>query len=123
MKEYLIHNLSRPGARPFRAQYCASFLCQLRGLTFRSHLPADWGLLLVQPGDSRLTSAIHMMFMRMDLAVAWINSAGEVVDVRLARAWRPAYIPRRPARYTLEMATSHIDDYHIGDQVRFEELV
>jgi uncharacterized membrane protein (UPF0127 family) len=62
-----------------------------------------------------------MMGVWMDLAVAWINSAGEVVDVRLAKRWRPAYLPQRPARFVLEMAAAHLDDFHIGDKVRFDE--
>lgn len=78
------------------AQYCQSFTCQLRGLTFRRQLAPHWGLLLVQPRQSRLEAAIHMMFMWIDLAVIWLNSEGEVVDTRLARRWRLAYVPRRP---------------------------
>jgi uncharacterized membrane protein (UPF0127 family) len=57
----------------------------------------------------------------MDLAVVWITDAGEVVDVRLARRWRPAYFPRRPARYVLEISPERLGDYQIGDKVQFEE--
>ena len=88
---------------------------------FRRSLPENWGLLLVQSRDSRLDSSIHMLAMWIDLAAIWITDSGEVVDVRLARRWRPAYFPRRPARYVLEMAVSHLEDFHIGDKVRFEE--
>lgn len=122
-KEYLIHQLSRPEKPPLRVLYCASFLCRLRGLMFRRSLPPNYGLLLVESKDSRVDAAIHMLFMRMDLTAVWINSQGEVVDVRLARRWRPAYIPRRPARYILETAANSFDDFKIGDQVRLEELV
>lgn len=88
---------------------------------FRRSLPENWGLLLVQPRDSRLDSSIHMLAMWMDLAVVWITDSGEVADVRLARRWKPAYFPRRPARYVLETAVAHLEDFHIGDQIRFEE--
>ena len=98
-----------------------SFLCRLRGLTFRRALAANQGLLLVQARDSRMDSSIHMFFVWMDLAVVWINSAGEVVDTCLARQWRPAYIPRRPARYVLELAPERLGDFHIGEVVEFEK--
>ena len=104
MQAVNIRNSNRPQMAPIIAKYCASFLCQLRGLTFRKHLPHGEGLLLVQRGDSRVEASIHMMFVWIDLAIVWINSAGEVVDVRLARRWRPAYIPQRPARRAIEMA-------------------
>jgi uncharacterized membrane protein (UPF0127 family) len=121
MKLVKIHNLSRPNPQPLAARYCDSFLCRLRGLTFRRSLPNNWGLLLVQSRDSRMDSSIHMLAMWIDLAIVWITDAGEVVDVRLARRWRPAYFPQRPARYVLEMAVAHLKDFQVGDKVRFEE--
>lgn len=122
MRQVNIRNLSRPLARPVTAGYCASFFCQLRGLTFRRSLPPETGLLLVQSHDNRLDSSIHMMFCWIDLAVVWIHSAGKVVDVKLARRWRPAYIPQRPARYVLELAVERLDDFHIGDRIEIEDL-
>jgi uncharacterized membrane protein (UPF0127 family) len=118
----LITNISQPRSRPIRAGYCVSFWCQLRGLMFRRGVPAGEGLLLVQGHDSQMDSSIHMLFMWIDLAVVWINSAGQVVDTRLARRWRPAYRPSRPARYVLEMPVDHLQDFNVGDQVSFEEL-
>ena len=106
--------------RPFSAQICSSFLCRLRGLTFRSSIPERWGLLLVQERENQLESAIHMLFMFCDLAVVWINSSLEVVDVRLAKAWHLSYTPKVPAKYVLELSPKHIHDFSIGDQLRFE---
>jgi uncharacterized membrane protein (UPF0127 family) len=82
----------------------------------------EGGLLLVQGRDSRLDAAIHMLGVWMDLAVIWINTAGRVVDVRLARPWRPAYLPREPARYVLELAVDHLDNFRIGDRVQIEPM-
>lgn len=117
MRYVHILNLSRPDAQPIKAGYCDSFLCRLRGLMFRSSLALEDSLLLVQSRDSVLDSSIHMMFVNFDLAVAWINNRNEVVDVRLARAWKPAYVPLKPARFVLEMHASRIAEFQIGDQV------
>lgn len=122
MQAVNIRNTAHPLKQPIIARYCTSFLCQLRGLTFRKSLPTEQGLLLVQKRDSLLDSSIHMMFVWIDLAVVWINSAGEVVDVRLARRWRPAYVPKRPARYILELNASRLDEFTIGDQVVIENI-
>lgn len=121
MRTVIIRNLSRPGCGLVKARYCADFLSQLRGLTFRRPLALDEGLLLVERNDSRLESAIHMLGVFTDLAVVWLNSQMEVVDSRLARRWRLAYVPRRPARYVLEMAPERLDDFQIGDRVSFDQ--
>ncbi len=120
MNRVVIRNIHCPQVRPLAAIYCASFFCRLRGLTFRSRIDPDAGLLLVQSRDSRLDAAIHMLFVFTDLAVVWINDSGEVVDTCLAKRWRPFYAPSRPARYVLEMNPVRLADFHPGDRVSFE---
>ena len=122
LKFVAIHNLTRPQVQPVTAGYCRSFFCQLRGLMFRRSLKREDGLLLVQAAESRMESSIHMLFMRIDLTVVWINNAQQVVDVRLARRWRPAYFSQKPARYVLELHTDRLHDFEIGDQLHIEEV-
>jgi len=119
MKTIHIENKSRPLQSPLKALFCDNFLCRLRGLQFQSRLASDRGLLLVEAGDSRLNTAIHMLFVFMDLAVVWINSEQVVVDSVLARAWRLAYIPNRPARYILEIHPDRLDEFKTGDRIEF----
>lgn len=121
MKYVEIHNQTRPQQKPLRAGFCATFICRLRGLMFRRHLAIDESLLLVQARDSVVDASIHMMFVFFNLAVVWINNAGEVVDVRLARQWQPAYLPQKPARFVLEMHASRIGEFQIGDQVQIKD--
>lgn len=121
MQYVLIHNTSQPSSQPVLAKYCASFFCRLRGFTFRRELAPDEALLLVQSRDSRWDAAIHMIGVSTDLAVVWINNQGDVVDVCTARAWRPFYIPKLPARYVLEMEPRRLGAFQIGDRVNLEE--
>lgn len=102
-------------------KYCDTFLTQLRGLTFRSRLGRDEGLLLVGRRDSRLDSSIHMLFVPFDLSVIWINSDMQVVDKVLAKSWRPAYFSKQPARYVLEIHPERWGDFEIGDGVEFKD--
>lgn len=120
-KTISIENKNRTIAGDLRIKYCDTFLTQLRGLTFRSALPRDEGLLLVGRRDSRLDSSIHMLFVPFDLSVIWINAELQVVDKILARAWRPAYFPKQPAKYALEIHPERWADFEIGDGVEFKD--
>jgi uncharacterized membrane protein (UPF0127 family) len=116
-----VQNKTREIGEPARIKYCDTFLTQLRGFTFRPQLLQDEGLLLVGKRDSRLDSAIHMLFVSFDLTVIWINSDLQVVDKVLAKSWRPAYFSKQPARYVLEIHPEHWGDYEIGDTVEFQD--
>jgi uncharacterized membrane protein (UPF0127 family) len=120
-KTITIENKNRQVEGVLLVKYCDSFLAQLRGLTFRSGLARDEGLLLVGRHDSRLDSSIHMLFVPFDLSVIWINSEMQIVDKILAKSWRPAYFSRQPAKYTLEIHPERWGDFEIGDSVEFKD--
>jgi uncharacterized membrane protein (UPF0127 family) len=122
MQKISVLNQNNPGMQPLLVEYCASFLCRLRGLTFRRQLTLEEGLLLVQSRDSRMDAAIHMFGVWMDLGVVWINADMQVVDVCLARSWRPLYVPKHPARFVLESVPARLNDFRIGDKVVFEPV-
>jgi uncharacterized membrane protein (UPF0127 family) len=102
-----------------RVRRCASFLCRLRGLTFRRSLDDNEGLLLVGKRESRADTAIHMFFVFFPIAAIWLDSNGQVVDTKLARPFRPLYVPRSPARDVLEGSPMLLEHVQIGDTLRF----
>lgn len=102
-----------------RVRRCASFVCRLRGLTFRRRLDDDEGLLLVGNRESRADTAIHMLFVFFPIAAVWLNQSGQVVDAKLARPFRPFYAPRAPARDVLEGPPTLLERVNIGDQLCF----
>ncbi len=116
-----VENKTRPVGNPPRIKYCATFLEQARGFTFRPNLTLEDGLVLVGRRDSRLDSSIHMLFVAFDLAVIWINSELKVVDKVIAKTWRPAYFSKQAARYVLEIHPDRWGDYEIGDRVEFKD--
>jgi uncharacterized protein len=120
MQQVLIYNLTHPAPPSIRSRYCSSFLCRLRGLMFRKSLAVDEGLLMVHPRADLVDSAIHMLFMNFDIAVIWADEKRQVVDVKLARRWRPVYSPALPAKYVLEIHASRLDNFKIGDQLVFD---
>jgi uncharacterized membrane protein (UPF0127 family) len=74
---------------------------------------------MAYPRDSRADSAIHMLGMRFDLAVIWVNTANHVVDVRHARRWSPLIVPRLAASCVLEAGLHWLEHFEIGDEVSF----
>jgi uncharacterized membrane protein (UPF0127 family) len=101
------------------ARWCDTFMAKLRGFTWRRRLRPAEGLVLVERGDSRVTSAIHMLFVFFDLGVLWVNEAGEVVDSAVARPWRLSYAPKAPARYVVESDPAIVGQVGVGDHLRF----
>lgn len=122
MKEVRVNNLSRPLDEPLQVRWCRSFFCRLRGLMFRKRIKFNEGLVLVQQRAGVMNTAVHMLFVFTDLAVIWLNGAGQVVDVVVAKSWHPHYAPKQPARYILECAPERAAEFQIGDQISFEEL-
>lgn len=107
---------------PTHLTWCDSFGRKLRGFTFRRTLSQDEGLVLVESQDSRVSTAIHMLFVFFDLGIIWVNDAGEIVDKTVARPWRLAYAPQAPARYVIELHPSLLDQVQVGDHLRFEKI-
>ena len=100
-----------------RAQMCTNFWCHLRGLMFRADLPEDEGLLFVYGRESRSDTSIHMLFMNFDIATIWLDKNGVVVDQVLAKRWRPAYAPKKAARYFIEARPSLLNRVKPGDRL------
>lgn len=104
-----------------QAKWCASFLCHFKGLMLKRNLSDQEGLLFVHKRESRSGTAIHMLFMFMDISVIWLDKHGTVVDKALAKPWRLAYAPQSAAMYYIEAAPSLYDRVEIGDTLRFDE--
>jgi uncharacterized membrane protein (UPF0127 family) len=102
-----------------QVRWCESFGCKLRGLMFRRELAPGEGLLMVEPRESRTATAIHMLFMNFAIASIWLDDSCRVVDSVLARPWRLAYAPSKPARYTLECAPAILERVEVGDELVF----
>ncbi|MFQ5408567.1 MAG: DUF192 domain-containing protein [Anaerolineales bacterium] len=105
-----------------RVRCCAAFFCKLRGLSFRRRLAAGEGLLFVDRYESRVATAIHMLFMFFPIGVLWLDAGGRVVDTCLARPWRLIYAPRGPARYVLETSPAVLDAVQPGDTLEWVAL-
>ena len=111
MQHVIVENLHSPLISSLHAEYCASFLCRLRGFTFRRQIRHDEGLLRVYPRENRLDATIHMFFVFFDLAIVWINGQMRVVDVQYAHRWKSMIAPRTAAKYVLEISPQRLSEF------------
>ncbi len=119
MKRWVrVHYFNSGNSLLVRARWCDSFLCRLRGLTFRSELPEGEGLILVEHSEGRMNTSIHMLFVFFSISVFWMNSDGVVVDRTLAKPWG-FYAPKHAAQYILEASPRILDEVQVGDQLEF----
>jgi uncharacterized membrane protein (UPF0127 family) len=105
-----------------RVRWCSSYWCHLKGLQFVLRLPENEGILFVTDHEGRLHTTIHMFFMFFSIGVIWLDKSGVVVDMQLAKPWRPAYAPNSPAQYFLEANRSILNRVQVGDRLRFDEV-
>src|SRR5687768_15575784 len=103
-----------------QVRWCSSFGCKLRGLMFRGRLKLGEGLLMVEALESRSLTSIHMLCMSFPIAAIWMDKSFTVVDKQLAKPWRLAYVPKNPARYTLEADPLLLDRINVGDTLVYE---
>ena len=105
---------------PLKVRRCGTFVCRLRGLTFRRRINEDEALLFVEATESRLGTAIHMAFVFFPIGVVWLNRDGIVVDKAVARPFRPYYAPRAAAKYFVEGPPVLVEWVTIGERLLME---
>ena len=119
MTTVLIKNLSKQSTL-IKATLADTFFLKLAGLMFKNEINPDAGLLLTDSFESRINTSIHMLFMKFDICVVWINRQLQVIDIQYAKKWALAYFPKKPAQYTLELNSSQMDHFSVGDKLEFE---
>jgi uncharacterized membrane protein (UPF0127 family) len=115
-----VRNRSQGNVIVVRARWCDSFLCRLRGLTFRHSLDSGTGLILVQSRESVAEATIHMFAVFFSLGVVWIDAGNRVVDLTIADPWR-IYSPNAAAQYVLEGRPEMLEGINVGDVLEFCE--
>lgn len=119
MKTIEIKNLSNVLKNPINAKLCDSFISKLRGYTFKAKINPDQGILLMEDIQSRMATSIHMVFVFMKLGIVWIDENGLVVDKRIAYPFLSFLIPKKPAKYVLEISPERLKEFSIGDKIEF----
>ena len=110
----------RRSTKPYvtvNVKYCDTFFSKFKGLMFSRELKPDQGIIIAENNESRVNTAIHMMFMNFDITVLWLNKNMIVIDKVLAKRWALYYASKKPAQYVVELHQSKISEYSIGDKL------
>jgi uncharacterized membrane protein (UPF0127 family) len=117
LKTVKIRKSSSPSAI-VNGKYCDTFWSKFIGLMFSRELEPDYGLVLVEKNETRINTAIHMMFMNYDITVLWLDKQKVIIDKVLAKKWVPFYFPKKPAQYVVELHQSKFSEYSIDNFVQ-----
>ena len=91
---------------------------RMRGLMFRAK--PNYALILCMPKESRIGSAIHMMFVFYPLDVLFLDSKKQVVDKVLGlKPFALNYVPKRAAKYVVELPEGLGKKAGIGDLLQW----
>ena len=108
---------STPPYSVVNLKYCDTFFSKFKGLMFARELEPDQGIIIAEKNESRVNTAIHMMFMNYDITVLWLDQNMAVIDKVLAKRWAPYYASKEPAQYVVELHRSKFTEYSIGDKL------
>jgi len=87
----------------FKGKLCKNFFSKFRGLMFSKKLKKSRCLIFVNDFQSRINSSIHMLFVFFPIDVVFLDFNYEVVDVRTAYPFISFIMPKKKAKYVIEM--------------------
>lgn len=99
-----------------------NFINRLKGLMFTKQIQIDEGALFINKTENKIDSAIHMLFMRYNIAVFWINNSNIIVDKSIAKKWNLIYCPKVKASKILETHVENYDNLQIGEKIIIESI-
>lgn len=115
----MLTNLTTGETISRRVVRCDTFWKRGCGLTFRRALAEDEVYLFVEWREGVAQTAITMFFVFFPIAVVWLDREKRVVDMALARPFRPYYAPQTAAQYYVEGHPSLLERVSLGHQLEF----
>jgi uncharacterized membrane protein (UPF0127 family) len=115
-----VYNVTREELILPKGKWCNNPWCHFKGLMLRGSLPDDEGLVFVYGRESKMNTSIHMFFVNFAIGVVWLNKDMQVVDAKLAKPWRPSYVPAKAAKYFIEANPFILEKVAVGDQLHFD---
>ena len=98
---------------------CDTFWRKFKGLMFRRSLNPDTVYVFVYNRENIVETSIHMFFVFFPIAVLWLDANRRIVDIVLAKPFRPYYAPRQAAQYFVEGTPSLLNQVSLGDELTF----
>jgi uncharacterized protein len=99
-----------------------TFLKKVTGVMFRRHLPPGFAMVFDMGLEMRANIAIHMVFVLVSIDVIYLDGRRTIVDIRhRLRPWIGLAIPKKPARYAIEMPSGTAAEHRlkVGDSLEW----
>jgi uncharacterized membrane protein (UPF0127 family) len=103
-----------------KVKHCSNIFSNFKGLRFAKPLKNKQALILVAEKESVRETMIDMLFVFFQIDVLWLDKNKKVVDIR--RSVKPftfLIIPKRPAKYIIELKEGTTNNINLGDELKF----
>lgn len=103
-----------------KVKYCTNTFSRTKGLRFSKSLKEKQAIILVAEKESIRETMIDMLFVFFPIDVLWLNKEKKVVDIRRnVKPFTLIVIPKRPAKYIIELKTGMTNNINLGDELKF----
>lgn len=102
-----------------RAKYITGFFGKAKGLMFSKIKDLVFEL----TEENKKEASIHMLFVFNKIDVVWLDDNKVVVDIK--RGLKPFFgfgIPKKDAKYVIELPNNNSKGLQEGDQLEFKDL-
>ncbi len=106
-----------------KVKFNEDLLSKIKGLMFSKKLKKGQALVLVADEEGVFETTLHMFFVFFTIDIVWLDKNYKVVDKREnVRAFTPLIIPKKSAKYVLELPKDTAKYVSVGDVLEFREV-
>lgn len=103
-----------------QTKYYTNLFSKTKGLRFSKPLKEKQALVLVAENESIRETMIDMLFVFFPIDVLWLNKNKRVVDIRRnVKPFTFLIVPKRPAKYVIELKAGMTNNINLGDSLKF----
>ncbi|MDP2907544.1 MAG: DUF192 domain-containing protein [Nanoarchaeota archaeon] len=103
-----------------KVKHCSNIFSNFKGLRFSKQLKEKHALILVAENESIIETMIDMLFVFFPIDVLWLDKNKRVVDIRRnVKPFTLIVIPKRPAKYIIELKKGMTNNINLGDELKF----
>ncbi len=97
----------------------SDFFAKFRGLMFEKRRNFKYALIMDMGFESRLFASVHSFFVFFPITVLFLDKNKKVVDKVLLKPFSLAYIPKKKARYVVELPKEKFNAAETGDTLKW----
>ncbi len=106
-----------------RVKFNEDVLSKIKGLMFSKSLKRGEAMVLVANEEGIFETTLHMFFVFFTIDIVWLDKEYRVVDKKEnVKSFTPLIIPRKPAKYVIELPKSTAKYVSIGDVLEFRKI-